>query len=573
MSDIKIYNEDCLEHIKTIDDKSIDLIVTDPPYDLHVGIEGGSCASHMGRNDRFKNENVAGIKDFGSGYDIKTFGKEFVRIMKDINIYLWCNKLQIPDYFNYYVNELGCKFDILCWHKCLSPDTLLLTKNYNNKIKLLTLSDINKRKEKLYVHNGITFIPITNIVKVQHDIWYEIQLANGNNIKCSGDHKFYVNGIEILAKDLKEKQILDHRIIKYDFKEDKSGITDDIAWFCGYYLANGSYAFKNTGNRIDIALNKKKEWILKRIIKLVSLYPGYYDLDDNTEGYGITIRIYSAILKNFVQQFICGDDAYSKHFSDEVYNSSERIMKNILQGYLDGDGCYDVNIDRYRLNFTGKNSALANDLIAICNILHYNIHLRKSTAKLNNKIFPSYTGQIKFTNVVSNKGVNPYTIKKIIVHNNLKNFYDISVDVEDHKFILFDGTETHNCNAMPTYNNKYLTDTEYCLYFRNGSGQLKPTSYEDAKTFWIEPINQTDKRKYKHPTIKPLNMIEKLVNNSSKEGDVVFDPFLGSGTTAVACKKLNRNFIGTEINEEFYKIALNRIKEIEEEKHLTEFFV
>lgn len=118
MSDIKIFNQDCLEYMKTIKDKSVDLIVTDPPYDLHVGIAGGSCStSYNGRTDRFKNENVAGIKDFGSGYDINTFGKEFVRIMKDINIYLWCNKMQIPEYFNYYVNELGCKFEVLCWHK------------------------------------------------------------------------------------------------------------------------------------------------------------------------------------------------------------------------------------------------------------------------------------------------------------------------------------------------------------------------------------------------------------------------------------------------------------------------
>ena len=91
------------------------------------GIEGGSCANHCGRSKRFKQENVEDIKNFGYGYDIKTFGQEFVRIMKDINIYFWCNKMQIPDYFNYYVNELGCKFEILCWHKTNSMPT------YNNK--------------------------------------------------------------------------------------------------------------------------------------------------------------------------------------------------------------------------------------------------------------------------------------------------------------------------------------------------------------------------------------------------------------------------------------------------------
>ena len=112
---------------------------------------------------------------------------------------------------------------------------------------------------------------------------------------------------------------------------------------------------------------------------------------------------------------------------------------------------------------------------------------------------------------------------------------------------------------MPTYHNKYLTDTEYCLYFRNGSNQLHPNSYEDAQTFWFAPINQVDKNKYKHPTIKPLNMIEKLVRNSSSEGDLVFDPFLGSGTTGVVCKEMGYSFIGVEVDKDTFTKAEYRI--------------
>ena len=126
----------------------------------------------------------------------------------------------------------------------------------------------------------------------------------------------------------------------------------------------------------------------------------------------------------------------------------------------------------------------------------------------------------------------------------------------------------HKMNCMPTYANKYLTDTEYCLYFKRRAS-CHPASFEDAKTYWVAPINQSDKAKYGHPTIKPENMITKLVKNSSNEGDLVFDPFLGSGTTAVVCKKLNRNFIGTEIDAKYFEIAKKRIEENEED----EFFV
>jgi site-specific DNA-methyltransferase (adenine-specific) len=125
----------------------------------------------------------------------------------------------------------------------------------------------------------------------------------------------------------------------------------------------------------------------------------------------------------------------------------------------------------------------------------------------------------------------------------------------------FDILTWHKVNALPTYSNKYLSDTEYCLYFHKGKGKTSPQSYDDAKTYWFEPINHKDKKLYGHPTIKPLHMIERLIRNSSKEGDVVLDCFMGSGTTGVACYNLNRKFIGIEIDDNYYNIAKSRLDE------------
>lgn len=119
----------------------------------------------------------------------------------------------------------------------------------------------------------------------------------------------------------------------------------------------------------------------------------------------------------------------------------------------------------------------------------------------------------------------------------------------------------HKTNALPSYANKYLTDTEYLLYFHNGKGKCFPQTYEDAKTFYLAPINHKDKKLYNHPTIKPLDIIMKIVRNSSRENEVVLDPFMGSGTTGVACRRSNRNFIGIEIASDYFKIAENRINE------------
>lgn len=62
-----------------------------------------------------------------------------------------------------------------------------------------------------------------------------------------------------------------------------------------------------------------------------------------------------------------------------------------------------------------------------------------------------------------------------------------------------------------------------------------------------------------HPTQKPLALIEELINKHSNEGDTVVDCFMGSGTTGVAAKKLNRNFIDIELNEEYFIKAKERI--------------
>lgn len=61
-----------------------------------------------------------------------------------------------------------------------------------------------------------------------------------------------------------------------------------------------------------------------------------------------------------------------------------------------------------------------------------------------------------------------------------------------------------------------------------------------------------------HPTEKPVELIQQLI--MANKGEIILDPFLGSGTTAVACQNLHRNFIGIEISPEYCKIAEQRLK-------------
>ena len=77
------------------------------------------------------------------------------------------------------------------------------------------------------------------------------------------------------------------------------------------------------------------------------------------------------------------------------------------------------------------------------------------------------------------------------------------------------------------------------------------------------------KEKHLHPTQKPLKLIRRLIEASSNEGDVVLDPFSGAGSTQISSIQLNRHYIGIELDEKYYKIGLQRIKE-EKERFISE---
>jgi site-specific DNA-methyltransferase (adenine-specific) len=80
----------------------------------------------------------------------------------------------------------------------------------------------------------------------------------------------------------------------------------------------------------------------------------------------------------------------------------------------------------------------------------------------------------------------------------------------------------------------------------------------------IEGINQEIPCKGKHPTVKPVRLMKHLIEIHSNKDDLILDPFLGSGTTAVACKELGRRYIGIEISPEYCEIARNRVNAIPE---------
>ena len=102
---------------------------------------------------------------------------------------------------------------------------------------------------------------------------------------------------------------------------------------------------------------------------------------------------------------------------------------------------------------------------------------------------------------------------------------------------------------------KYMS----CFIFKKGNPKIirwNKDIFIDTPGKMVEP----DEGYIDHPTPKPKHFIKEILKMFSNENDLILDPFIGSGSTAVACLQLNRRFIGFEIEEKYYKLALGRIQ-------------
>lgn len=136
---------------------------------------------------------------------------------------------------------------------------------------------------------------------------------------------------------------------------------------------------------------------------------------------------------------------------------------------------------------------------------------------------------------------------------NLLNLSEMLIEVKKcgfdiHNLLVW---EKNTCNT----NRWYMKNCEYVLFVKKGPA--KTINNPSSKTVHI--FNNPVGNKL-HPTEKPVGLMELYVSNSTNCGDVVLDPFMGSGTTGVACKHLNRNFIGIELDKKYFEMAKNRIE-------------
>lgn len=148
------------------------------------------------------------------------------------------------------------------------------------------------------------------------------------------------------------------------------------------------------------------------------------------------------------------------------------------------------------------------------------------------------------------------------------NIFDIKKALDEIGFKIINIIIWHKLDPPPLiYKNKFRFSYEFIIWAKKGNKHffnydvMFNVNDEEMHDVWNLPAVSINEKKYgKHPTQKPECLLERIILASTKPNQVVLDPFMGSGTTCVVAKRLKRNYIGIEINKNYFNIAKTRIE-------------
>lgn len=164
----------------------------------------------------------------------------------------------------------------------------------------------------------------------------------------------------------------------------------------------------------------------------------------------------------------------------------------------------------------------------------------------------------------------------IWISGTLHNIYSIGMALEEERFKIINNITWQKTNPPPNLACKTFThSTETILWARKDLKKVKYTfnynimkelnNNKQMKDVWTTSLTKPSEKKCgKHPTQKPLEILDKIILASTKENDLILDPFCGSSTTGISAVKLNRIYIGIDNEKEYIELSKRRYKEIEE---------
>ncbi len=166
----------------------------------------------------------------------------------------------------------------------------------------------------------------------------------------------------------------------------------------------------------------------------------------------------------------------------------------------------------------------------------------------------------------------------IWISGTLHNIYSIGMALEEEGFKIINNITWQKTNPPPNLACKTFThSTETIIWARK---DLKNSKYtfnynlmkelndnKQMKDVWTTSLTKpSEKKSGKHPTQKPLEILDRIIRASTKENDLILDPFCGSSTTGISANRLNRKYIGIDNEKEYLDLSIRRFQEIKEDK-------
>lgn len=158
------------------------------------------------------------------------------------------------------------------------------------------------------------------------------------------------------------------------------------------------------------------------------------------------------------------------------------------------------------------------------------------------------------------------------ITGSLHNIYSVGMALEQEDYKILNNVTWQKTNPAPNLSCRYFThSTETLLWARKNDKSAKHyfdyalmremNGGKQMKDVWTGGLTrQSEKWAGKHPTQKPEYLLEKVILSSTKKGDMILDPFVGSGTTGVVAKRLGRKFVGIDQEQKYLDIAVKRLE-------------
>ena len=221
-------------------------------------------------------------------------------------------------------------------------------------------------------------------------------------------------------------------------------------------------------------------------------------------------------------------------------------------------------------------------------VLDNNIYLFQNDRNIDiyftivNFKFDFFTSTQTSENVVEKSNASYATIRvlkpngTLWISGTMHNIYSIGMALEEEGFKIINNITWQKTNPPPNLACKTFThSTETILWARKDLPKVKYkfnynlmkeiNDNKQMKDVWTTSLTKpSEKKNGKHPTQKPLEILERIILASTNENDLILDPFCGSSTTGIAATKLNRKYVGIDNSKEYLDLSIRRYQEIKE---------